>query len=247
VSLLTWLCSAPAVGCLDDDGRGDTTDRCAAARVQALYFGSAEPEQLELSVAERAAIGTVASEPSIAICTGQVIERGWVLSAAHCNIDDAPTFRGSAADAETLRTRSVAVHPTLDLMLLELEDSASAQALTPVPLWSGAIDDSWIGREVTLAGVGETETGEFGALRFLVEPVVAVDENDVTVDGMGKSGACSGDSGGPLLVAAQDGSPRVAGVLDRGSRNCLGIDLYTRADRIVEWAAEVTGGIACTD
>jgi secreted trypsin-like serine protease len=60
------------------------------------------------------------------------------------------------------------------------------------------------------------------------------------VDGEGRTGACAGDSGGPLLVADSSGQARVAGVLDRGSADCLGLDLYTRIDALADWIERVS-------
>ena len=56
------------------------------------------------------------------------------------------------------------------------------------------------GVAVELAGYGLDEQGGSGALRYLVEQVVAASHSLVTVAGFGRSGACEGDSGAPLLM-----------------------------------------------
>ena len=93
--------------------------------------------------------------------------------------------------------------------------------------------------EVTLAGLGETEDGSLQGLRFVNEKIVAVGNIEVTVDGIHESGACAGDSGGPLLARGNDGKAGVIGVLDRGSSSCVGRDVYLRVDRLRSWALEV--------
>jgi len=61
------------------------------------------------------------------------------------------------------------------------------------------------------------------------------------VDGYGMTGACEGDSGGPLLTRASDGSLRVAGILTAGAPSCLGQDRYVRLDTLAGWAQSITG------
>jgi Trypsin len=230
------------LGC---DGREAPEAECVAVHAAPIHFGSDEPQLLDLSIEQRSSIGAVLPTPEMVFCTGVVIRSGWVLTAAHCDIGEQLTFRGSSPDAAVIPIIATASHPTLDVMLLELETTRASSELQPIPLWEAAIDGSWIGREVTLAGVGEVETASLGELRFVAEPVVAVGEHEITVDGMGSSGACVGDSGGPILVPANDGSPRVAGILDRGSRSCVDRDVYLRADRLRGWVAEVIGDPGC--
>jgi hypothetical protein len=67
------------------------------------------------------------------------------------------------------------------------------------------------------------------------------DPSSVTVDGFGVSGACNGDSGGPLLVRAPDGRLVVAGVLTSGSASCRDEDTYVRVDAVVSWIQETIG------
>jgi hypothetical protein len=133
-------------------------------------------------------------------------------------------------------------HPQLDVALFRLDRSAAAaaSAIEPIPLFAGAIDERLVGAQLTLAGLGQTETGASGELRFVQEQVTRIEENEIWVDGMGATGACGGDSGGPLLVRDAEGRLGIAGVLDRGSANCLGVDVYSRADRVRDWVRETT-------
>ncbi|MEL6177933.1 MAG: trypsin-like serine protease, partial [Myxococcota bacterium] len=65
--------------------------------------------------------------------------------------------------------------------------------------------------------------------------------NFITIDGEGERGVCFGDSGGPLMVIASDGTVRIAGVLSGGDGSCVGRDNYTRVDVFRDWIESYTG------
>jgi hypothetical protein len=204
-----------------------------------LINGSSDAGSLELSSAQLSAIGAItAGEGGSPICTATVIDRGLALTAAHCAASPDAYFRLGAMGAQV---RHLVQHPSLDVVLFQVEDSAVADAdIAAIGLLDGDISSEWIDREVTLAGIGQTETGALGKLRFVQEKIVRVTEEAVWVDGMGKSGACGGDSGGPLLVREGD-LTHIAGVLSRGSSDCTGIDVYERGDDIATWVRSAAG------
>jgi hypothetical protein len=142
--------------------------------------------------------------------------------------DDATAVSGTIDD--------VWLHPTLDVALLEagwLVDHRTM--LVPLSPNRGGVGSEWIGRPVELAGYGLSAIDRSGALGFVVEVVTQVEGAHVVVTGNGRSGACVGDSGGPMLGRIHDGSVRVLGVLDAGDATCVGEDRYTRVDLLPGW------------
>jgi hypothetical protein len=236
VRAMTLLRNTLAFAVLTACGPGQVTtaDGACAARSDAIFNGSTSPAPLELDPEQRSAIVALESRGSLA-CSGVLIGSNWVLSAAHCA--DAPELSVTSEAGRAAVRGDARVHPSLDAMLLELEHAPAIRPLSP---WTGSVDESWVGEVVTLAGRGMTESGAVGELLFAREPVISVLAEAIVVDGRGMTGACVGDSGGPLLVSDALGQVRVAGILGTGSADCLGRDRYARADVIAAFITEVT-------
>jgi secreted trypsin-like serine protease len=165
------------------------------------------------------------------ICTATYIAADVALTAAHCLVWDGYALEGASVRSVV----AVHEHPSLDLGLLEVSPSCSALSHEPLQLATSAqlpnLED-----EVVIAGYGRTEDGSYGDLLFAVEPVVELTAGALRVDGQGQSGACDGDSGGPLLVQDTEGSPRLVGTLSAGDASCLGIDEYVLVSAAADWA-----------
>jgi hypothetical protein len=182
------------------------------------------------------------SEPNAPVCSGAFATREWVVSAAHCLVIESPhvVIDSGGAIPELADVIEQVAHPSLDVALLRVapRDATSFEPMAPLGQSDRAVA---VADSVELAGYGLTETGSARELRFLVEPVVRVEDADIIVNGGGASGACDGDSGGPLVVRDSVGAVRVGGVLTSGSPSCLENDRYVRLDRIEAWLDEVTG------
>ncbi len=225
----------------DDAGSGAPS--CGdMRRTPLVYYGTREPTYLPLTAEQVLAIGTFPGT-----CSGTVVAPRWIVSARHCGLSVGDAFcvgRDPASPDVCFALTEVIEEPGgNDLVLARLDDDATAAlpGLVPIPWMTERMDRSWIGRTAEAAGYGQQEDGSSGEREFTAEPIVEVSNPFVTIDGEGRRGVCFGDSGGPLMVVADDGTVRVAGVLSYGDGSCVGRDNFTRIDLFSDWLAAILG------
>lgn len=202
-------------------------------------------------------------------CTGTLIDKDWVLTAAHCVAGETATSVKIRFDDNNINDTSggrvvtvaeIHAHPGFvdtawdnDIALIKLSQSVTDRTVTPVhrPVVAAAT-------MVTEVGYGDSDNNGNGAgiLRKLNVPTVdCAMANDPEISGAnllcfnassGKS-SCYGDSGGPAFVTV-GGSLFVAGVTSGGTGNTCtqGWDLYTSVAGEIDFV-DTTMGVTNPD
>ncbi|MEV0646665.1 serine protease [Phytomonospora sp. NPDC050363] len=197
-------------------------------------------------------------------CGTTLIDKTWVVTAAHCvtNADGTPmpaeTFHIAIGNidhrlGEHIKVTQVVVHPdyetpaenNADIALLELE-----RAATQKPADIGYVG---VGDPVRMLGWGRTVEEDPASLSPILQELdstllenprcVAGDEWDITVGDIcvdipgGDTGPCYGDSGSPVLNKDARGRWEILGVVSRGpGTGCLnGPEVYTSTYYYEDW------------
>src|SRR5215212_3517070 len=144
-----------------------------------------------------------------AFCTGTVVAPRTVITAGHCVEGQDPssfTFGfGASQDQVEGEVKVIAAvqHPQFDSQQL-LNDVAVVTLgedapVTPVEM-NPAMDQSWIGKKVTLVGYGVSDgpSQSGGGIKRMVDVTIdKVDDTHLQYTTTNGQTACNGDSGGP--------------------------------------------------
>lgn len=197
-------------------------------------------------------------------CSGTLVARNVVVTAGHCVAGDCCSRVLIGEDvADTTTARVIAVrharshpdyrppNPTHDLSVLILDEDAGVvpRGIAREPMLASATS-------VRLAGYGRTDvegTTGYGRRRMVdvplasTDPKYGADPESEFVAGAPflDRDACSGDSGGPAYVEAEDGW-YLAGATSRATRStfrrCGDGGIYTWVRAYARWIRDVPGG-----
>lgn len=235
VVALTGPTSAQAPG--DDDSRGPAPERSSRIVGGTVAYPGAWPSQVALLYS------SVPDEFAAWFCGGSVINRSWILTAAHCVLDDNYRLLPSGLDilvgTQTLdgsgtriRAVEIRVHPRWtpdteenDLALVRL-DHPTVQPSQPFLSQGTTIAG---GTDLVATGWGDQGEGK-GDYSEQLRQVTVPQQTDaqcstyygpefkaasMTCAGEAGSDTCQGDSGGPLVVY-QGGTYVQAGITSWG-------------------------------
>ncbi|MBW8739145.1 MAG: trypsin-like serine protease [Streptomyces turgidiscabies] len=203
-------------------------------------------------------------------CSGVLVDREWLLTAASCFVANPAAGLTVPAGKPALKTTATigradlagtggAVREIVELVPRTDRDVVLARLnrpvtnVTPVALATAA---PTAGEELTLAGFGRTasEWAPF-SLHTGAFSVDASTATNATVTGKNAAVACQGDTGGPL-VRTVNGTAQLAALSSQSYQGgCLGIvatetrtgGIVSRVDDLASWVNSKTGAVRVTD
>ncbi len=172
-------------------------------------------------------------------CTGTIVSRHFIVTAAHCLVDGPPAFAFIGPDlgsATFLDVGSIHMHPDYDPATLQhdlgvvrlIDDSP----VDPVPIAARPPEPGEAARFVGYGFTQINQTGEYGRKHQTTVPVTQVDP---LIFWYGVA-TCGGDSGGPALIV-EAGREALAGVTSGGDGPCAEYGMDTRVDVHRDWLA----------
>ena len=176
-------------------------------------------------------------------CTGTLVGRRTVVTAAHCIKNRPMIFR---LPGRTYHAAQARKHPGYDSNSLAndiavLVLTQDVQGVKPTPVATVA---PTMGQKLILVGFGRTSgsSSDYGQKRIGTNKVSKLTSTTFYYHGTGGgiSGTCHGDSGGPAFTM-HAGQEILAGVTSWGDQYCQQFGVDTRVDSYRQWIVQIGG------
>jgi len=178
------------------------------------------------------------------LCTGTLVGRRTVITAAHCISYGSMRFVAGGASYSAVRAVR---HPgyssnslSNDIAVLVLDRDVGGIQPTPI-----AVSPLQVGQKLILVGYGRSSgfSNDAGTKRMGTNKISRLSSTKLWYHGTGGgiSGTCNGDSGGPAFIL-HNGREILAGVTSYGDKYCRQYGVDTRVDAYRSWILQTAGG-----